>query len=81
MSGGERLAAVFNFSECEQENYRVPIPGVTSVRVLLYSDWERFGGTTAEHTEVARMEDDELVCTLQPFSGILLDCCIPDDVI
>lgn len=75
MSGGERLAAVFNFSECEQENYRVPIPGVTSVRVLLYSDWERFGGTTDEHTEVARMEDDELVCTLQPFSGILLEVC------
>ena len=73
MSGGERLAAVFNFSECEQENYRVPIPGVTSVRVLLYSDWERFGGTTGEHTEVVRMEEDELVCTLQPFSGILLE--------
>ena len=75
MSGGERLAAVFNFIECDQENYRVPIPGATSVRVLLHSDWERFGGTTAEHTEVARMEDDELVCTLQPFSGILLEVC------
>lgn len=73
-SGKERLAAVFNFSEQRQEEYRIRLSGLKAGKVLLYSDWQRFGGSTREDECVLWMEGDELVCTLQPFSAVLAEC-------
>ena len=71
-SEGEKVAAVFNFSDREQTDYEVRIEGAKDVEVLLYSDWERFNGTTPEHQRFCVMEHEMLRCTLKPFSAVLV---------
>lgn len=71
-SPGERLVAVFNFSNKKQKDYEVKIEKAAGANVLLYSDWERFSGSTPEMEPIARVEAERLICTLEPFSGMLL---------
>lgn len=71
-SSGERLAALFNFGSKKQSGYTVALPNATGVVPLLYSDWEPFGGITPVAEMVCSLKEDQLICTLQPFSAILL---------
>ena len=69
----EVLLAVFNFSSQTQKYYAENIGPYKAIKTLLYSDWERFGGTTPEQTELVQLQGQTLICELQPFSGILLE--------
>lgn len=60
----ERLAAVFNFSDTAKE---YTLEGMNGAEVLLNTDWERFGGETAENKELCSEN-----ILLPQFSGILL---------
>lgn len=71
-SANEKLVAVFNFSNKEQEDYEVKITGAKDGKLLLYSDWERFGGATEEATEICVLNGEKLSCKLKPFSGMLI---------
>ena len=68
----EQIVAVFNFSNKAQKNYEVAIEGAKNCKLLLYSDWERFGGATAENAKICEMSDMKLNCTLEPFSAMLI---------
>lgn len=46
---------------------------VTDTHVVLYSDWERFGGSTPEEMEIGEVKKHILTCTLVPFSGVLIE--------
>lgn len=69
-SKGEELTAVFNFSDKEQE-YTVSRHGIP--KLLIYSDWERFGGKTPKEVGPVCVERNTLRMTLAPFSGILIE--------
>ena len=43
-SKDEKLAAIFNFSDQIQNDYEVEIEEAEQVKMLVYSDWNRFGG-------------------------------------
>lgn len=68
----ERLAAVFNFSDQQQKNYQVDIPDGGQGQLLLYTDWQEFGGNTPKEQQIATLENGTITCNLAPFSGILL---------
>ncbi len=69
----EKLVAVFNFSDHTQREYAVGLPGgVETIQPLLYSDWERFGGTTGDTDAICCVRSGQLVCTLKPFSALLI---------
>lgn len=68
----ERLAAVFNFSNQPQSDYQVDIPDGGQGKVLLYTDWKEFGGNTPKERQIAVLEKGKLICSLAPFSGVLL---------
>lgn len=72
-SSRECLTAMFNFGECTQADYRIKVPGVTKIIPLLCSDWERFGGATAADQLICTLRNGELICTLQGFSGVLVE--------
>ena len=72
-SENERLVAMFNFSQNTQFDYTVALPKATDIAPLLYSDWEPFGGITPLKETVYRLHENQLTCTLHPFSAILFD--------
>lgn len=69
---GRSIAAVFNFSEQVQSDFAVEIPEAAGVEVLLYSDWQRYSGSTPESEPVCSFDAGTLTCSLQPFSALLL---------
>ncbi len=71
-SKNEQLAALFNFGNTVQEYTSPVLPGAEKIRVLLDSDWQRFSGDTVEGEEQCCLVKEQIVCTLPPFSGILL---------
>lgn len=68
----EKLVAVFNFGDQEQEEYQVQVPGGNEAQVLLYSDWNRFGGTTLPEESVCTIKNEVFTCKVRPFSGMLI---------
>lgn len=71
-SENERIAAVFNFSNQVQTDYEVTIEGAKDCKLLLYTDWEHFGGVTAKNAKIYELVDQKLSCTMEPFSAMLL---------
>lgn len=71
-SDKEQLMAVFNFSNQEQKDYEVQIQEAKDCKVLLCSDWERFGGNTHETEKTVVLEDKSLRCKLNPYSAVLI---------
>lgn len=69
----ECLAAIFNFSDQKQEKYTLTIPNASEVMPMLCSDWERFGGHTPESDTLCVLDQEQLTCSLPPFSGLLLN--------
>ncbi|MCI8894735.1 MAG: 1,4-alpha-glucan branching protein GlgB [Lachnospiraceae bacterium] len=68
--GTERLAAIFNFSGTEQ-SYEMKLPEGIRAKLLLYSDWQRFGGNTLE--KKPRWQKADRTWSLAPFCGMLLE--------
>ena len=67
----QRVAVIFNFSDLVQENYEVRLEGANNAEVLVYSDWECFDGKTPLGSEEIRVENDNICCTLNPFSVLI----------
>lgn len=70
---GKRMGAVFNLSDQTQQDYGVPLMGAASVTPILCTDWQRFHGNTPEGSEQIRLEGQELISTLPPYSGIMFE--------
>ena len=68
--GYERLCAVFNLSDKEQE-YEAAVPNAGYAGLMLYTDWEEFGGTVKHEAQVSDFHDGRLYCKLNPCSGML----------
>ncbi|MEY8517596.1 1,4-alpha-glucan branching protein GlgB [Lachnospiraceae bacterium 29-84] len=67
----QRTVAIFNFGEKPQKQYSVKIPTAQSVQILLNSDWEQYGGHTPKDIDIFEFVDGNIVCDLEPFSGML----------
>lgn len=68
----EKVLAIFNFSDRIQDNYSVELPGITKAETVLCSDSEAYGGNTSDASALTKLDKEKLVCTLPPYSGILL---------
>lgn len=69
-SGSEQLIAVFNFSD-QQQHYVLSVPDVEKIELLLHTGWTCYGGTCREQEENFSLESGELICDLEPYSGML----------
>ena len=71
------LVAVLNFSDQEQEDYKLQISGRWRKKILLHTDWEIYGGTIKKRKENCHLkgkeQESELTITLPRYSGILLE--------
>ncbi|MCD7806635.1 MAG: 1,4-alpha-glucan branching protein GlgB, partial [Lachnospiraceae bacterium] len=66
----QRILAVFNFSGQEQKEYRLAVPEAKSLKLLLNSDWERFGGTAKEQDQALKLsKNGDFVLTVPPLSA------------
>ncbi len=68
----ESLIAAFNFSGEKQT--AVIRPDMSPGSVLLYTDWESFGGHTPREKTICTQSGSGLIIALQPFTGVLLTC-------
>lgn len=66
-----RVMAAFNFREFSQE-YVIPCDGAQKVKVILNSDWERFGGTTKECETVYEAVDGYFHIDLPAYASCLM---------
>lgn len=65
----ERIIAVFHFSDQEQEDYTLKIPDAKTLRPLLHSDWEEYGGSTKKSDQKLELKTEEISLSLKPFSA------------
>ncbi len=68
----DNLVAVFNMGDRPQKDYRFIIPGKFKMEVLLYTDWEKFGGNTAIGSEKIVVNKNEVIVDLNAFSGAIV---------
>lgn len=68
----QKVAAIFNFSNQVHTDYTVAIDGVDKADVLLYSDWDVYGGNTPKSEQILRTSENGLVMSLNPFTGVLI---------
>ncbi|MCD7864060.1 MAG: 1,4-alpha-glucan branching protein GlgB [Lachnospiraceae bacterium] len=67
----QRILAIFNFSDLEQKTYRLVVPKARSLKLLLHSDWERFGGKTVEKGKDRKVgKTGDFAFDLPPFSAV-----------
>ena len=70
------MAAVFNFGDTSAPHYRLCLPGACRARVLLHTEWRRFGGVLPEETPALRTrkgrEGHVLALSVPAFSGLIL---------
>lgn len=71
IGGFERVIGVFNFSD-KKQHYEAFIEGAFTSTLLLYTDWEDFGGATEQLEHVSELTDGILRCDLNPCSGMLV---------
>ena len=57
----------------ESSTVRASIEEAEQVKMLVYSDWNRFGGDSPENLEICTLKNGVLNCTLNPFSAVLLE--------
>ena len=67
--GGERIAAVFNFSDRAQD-YALKLPGAASLEVLIDSDWDIYGGKKPRGADRLTPRKGAFALKLAPFSGM-----------
>ena len=69
--GKERIAAVFNFSNKEQEDFELTVPDGEELTVLLASDRDIYGGTKQyEEKTVLKLKKETAALTLAPYSAV-----------
>lgn len=70
---GQRILAVFNFSDEKREDYRLTVPGSGKLTLLFASDRDCYGGTEklipgSADTDIP-VEKNQAVFSLTPYSG------------
>lgn len=71
----ERVAVLLNL-DAEAHDYAVPLPAgepASGGRVVLDTDWRRFGGSTPDGETELRVGPDKISCRLAPLSGVLVE--------
>ena len=68
---------ILNLSDQTQGDYRLETGFADPVcpaepELLLHTDWESFGGSTPETAVIWKKEQESLLLTLPPYSGILV---------
>ena len=67
----ERIAAVFNFSDKEQEDFELTVPGGKELAVLLASDRDVYGGVKFyDEKTVLKLRKEKAVLRLSPYSAV-----------
>lgn len=66
------VAALFNFSDQDRKEYKVKLPEKMKAEVLLYTDWEMYGGGTQKGKETVKISGSDISADLSRFSGMLL---------
>lgn len=69
---GQRVAAVFNFSDELQKEYYLPVKNVKKLTLLLSTDAQEYGGMGVYEKQEFAVEDDMVCMDLAPFSGVYL---------
>ena len=76
------MAAAFNFGDTPAPSYRLHMPFACRARVLLHTEWKRFGGALPEETPAVRSraarEGHVLTFPVPAFSGLVLELDAPD---
>ena len=76
-AGEMMLAAVFNFSDREQEDYELEIDGSWEGKCILHTDWDCWSGETPKGKEIWEIErgkeTSKITAALPPYSGMLLE--------
>lgn len=67
---GERIAAVFNFSDQECKDYELKIPSCTQAQLLLDSTRQSASEKTQAQAKKSKVEDEVLVLTLPPYCAL-----------
>ena len=65
----EKIISLFNFSDHEQM-YELKLPEVTSLKELLNSNLEIYGGTQKNLNTAITLKNDRIILTLPPFSAV-----------
>ena len=70
---GERILFVMNLSWQSHEKFEIQIPNAKKAKMLIDTDWWRYGGQTPdEKLEPLKIEDGVLKLDLPSNSGMLL---------
>ena len=76
VSENRMLAGIFNFSDQEQEDYELEIPGEWQQEILLHTDWMDYGGEVEKGKEncslSVKKHQSKLTITLPRYSGIFI---------
>ena len=65
----QTILAVFNFSDKPYEEFSMSIENMTRIRLLLDSNWERYGGDKKVHRESYEAIDGVVTIDMEGFSG------------
>ena len=69
--GKERIAAIFNFSDKEQEDFALTVPNGKELTLLLASDRDIYGGIKQYEKEtVVKLKKECATLTLAPYSAL-----------
>lgn len=69
VSRKERIAAVFNFSDREQKEYLLTVPGAKALQPLLLSEWKVYGGGEQNSSKKLQGTEGRFLLSLQPYSA------------
>ncbi len=65
----ERIAAIFNFSDQEQADFTLKIADAKTLKPLLLSDWDVYGGDMKKSNKKLDVKNTKISFTLKPFSA------------
>lgn len=73
----KNLLAVFNFNDKDCEEYSLTLKKGQKVKLMLHSNWERYGGTISKKEKLHKVEENDeqvkLTMKISAFSGMLFE--------
>ncbi len=67
--GGQRILALFNFSDRRQAAYVLSIPKARNLKLLISSNMDIYGGTETASNQTVKVEKGQAEFVLEAFSG------------
>ena len=71
-SDQERILALFNFSDTQQEKYEFEVKDAKKLTILIASDMEQYAGTEKYKAMNIPMQNGKAILDLEPYSAIYL---------